>query len=144
MSKEVYDEIRGLWVVSTPEEIVRQKLIQKMLKELSYPRELLSVEKSLSELCNETVPVRRVDITCFGKNLVGGVSPLLVIECKEQQSYVDQAIEQILGYNHFLKAPFIGVAYPEGELFGFMTKKGLSFLPYFPKYQDLIRAVFNG
>ncbi len=142
MSKEVFDEIRGIWVAATPEEIVRQKLLQKMTKELFYPKELLSIEKSLSELCKIEAPLRRVDITCFAKDLQGDLYPLLVIECKEHKSYLQPAIEQILGYNHFLKAPFVAVSYPEGEQFGFKTEKGLSFLPYLPSYPDLVKAVF--
>lgn len=143
----LYDEIRKLWVTATPEEVVRQKLIKKMLLQLSYPRELLSIERSLKDLCQKTshkkIPTRRVDIASFA-NLSSKVIPLLVIECKETKSLELDALAQVQGYNHFIGAPFIAVAYPEGETFGYLTRQGFSYLSYLPAYQELLEAVQNG
>ncbi len=142
MTKEVlYDEVRKLWVKATPEEIVRQNLIKKMIEKLSYPRELLSVERALGDLCfhKKGVPFRRVDLVCFAKG-EEGIFPLLIVECKESSSLADEALAQVQGYNHFLGASFIAVSHPEGETFGYPSEKGFSFLPYLPKYTDLIQA----
>ncbi|MES2198571.1 MAG: type I restriction enzyme HsdR N-terminal domain-containing protein [Chlamydiota bacterium] len=143
----VYDEIRKLWVSATPEEKVRQQLILKMIYKLSYPRELLSIERSLADLCgvasHRKIPSRRVDITVFAKSS-STLHPLLVIECKESKDLVEEALTQVRGYNYFIKAPFITVAHPEGEVFGYLTKEGLSYLPYLPSYEDLLRAAQNG
>lgn len=143
----VYDEIRKLWVSATPEEKVRQMLIKKMITTLSYPRELLSIERSLADLSGITahkkIPNRRVDITIFAKKSTT-LYPILVIECKESKGLVEEAVSQVQGYNYFIKAPFVAVAYPEGEIFGYLTKEGFSTLPYLPSYEDLIRAVQNG
>jgi hypothetical protein len=140
-SEVLYDEVRKLWVTATPEEIVRQNLLKKMIEKLSYPRELLSVEKSLGDLCSykQEVPFRRVDIACFAKGKEG-VYPLLLIECKESSALRDSALAQVRGYNHFFKATFIAVSHPGGETFGYPSEKGFSFLPYLPKYTDLIQA----
>ncbi len=143
----VYDEIRRLWVSATPEEIVRQTLIKKMITTLSYPRELLSIERSLVDLsgtlAHKKIPNRRVDITIFAKKSTA-LHPLLVIECKESEGLVEEALSQVQGYNYFIKAPFIAVVHPKGEVFGYLTKEGFSYLPYLPSYEDLIRAVQNG
>lgn len=143
----VYDEIRKLWVFATPEEKVRQTLIKKMVYTLSYPRELLSVERSLADLCgvsaHKKIPNRRVDIISFAKSS-SMLSPLLVIECKESSALMQEALNQVQGYNYFIKAPFIAVAYPEGESFGYLTQEGFAYLPYIPSYKDLISAVQNG
>ncbi|MBS0626894.1 MAG: type I restriction enzyme HsdR N-terminal domain-containing protein [Verrucomicrobia bacterium] len=143
----LYDEIRKIWVSETKEEKVRQNLIKKMITKLSYPRELLSVERSLAELSNHSlkrkIPTRRVDITSFAKN-GSTLYPLLVIECKESKELTEGALAQVRGYNYFIKAPFIAVAYPEGELFGYPAKEGFAYLSYIPSYQELILAVQNG
>ncbi len=143
----VYDEIRKLWLVATPEEKVRQKLIQKMIYKLSYPRELLSIERSLADLsgtlAHKKIPNRRVDITSFAKKNTL-LYPLLVIECKESEGLTQDALAQLQGYNYFIKAPFIAIAYPEGEVFGYATKSGFTYLPYLPSYEDLIRVAQDG
>lgn len=141
----VYDELRKLWVVATPEEIVRQKLLKKMVGSLAYPKALISVERSLAELCSAavSVPYRRVDVVCFAKE-EGKLLPLLVIECKEKASDQQEAIAQVQGYNRFLQARFIAVASPDGEIFGYRTLEGMSFLPFLPSYSELTRQAFNG
>lgn len=147
-NKEVlYDEIRKLFVPATPEEIVRQKLIKKMLLQLSYPRELLSVERPLKDLCpkaiHKKIPTRRVDIASFA-NVESKMIPLLVVECKESRALELDALAQVQGYNHFIGAPFIAVAYPGGETFGYLTRQGFSYLSYLPTYQELLQAVRHG
>lgn len=142
--ESVYDEIRKIFVSATPEEIVRQKLIKKMVNELSYPRELLSIERSLADLCgsraHRKIPNRRVDITSFLKKS-SVLLPLLVIECKESEVFLKEALAQVHGYNYFIKAPFIAVAHPGGEVFGHFVKGSFSYLPYLPSYEELLRAV---
>ena len=144
--EKIYDEFRGLWVTATPEERIRQSLLKKMVGALSYPKGLLTVEASLSRVCNKQIisvskiPTRRLDIICFAKRK-NSLVPLLIIECKEDASLVEAAWQQVLGYNHFVQAPFLAVAYPDGERFGYPTEKGFVFLSRLPSYTDLIRAV---
>lgn len=106
--QHVYDEVRRLWVKATPEEVVRQTWIQRMVRHLGYPKELMAVEKEIRELPHlegTGFPDRRIDLLCFAK----GVAPLLLVEFKEDK-LDDSAIEQVIGYNYFVKAPFIAVA----------------------------------
>ncbi len=143
---QIYDRIRKTWVAATPEERVRQLLIHKMIDELFYPEELIVVEKALSEvpsLSQHRFPLRRLDILCFAKGAPPRPSlyPLLVIECKETEKDSKKALEQVKGYNHFLRACFFAVAYPGGELFAFPQGRGIGFLDYLPSYTKLVEAV---
>ena len=65
--------------------------------------------------------------------------PLLAIECKEDQSLLEEALLQVQGYNHFLKAHFVAVVAPGQERFGVYGQGGMHFLPYLPNYADLVR-----
>ena len=140
--QQVYDEIRGTFVIATPEEIVRQNLLRKMTQALGYPKELLSVERALADLCPSIpgVPPRRVDVAVFYKKKET-LLPLMLLECKESATLAKKALEQVKGYNHFFKAPFIAVSHPDGELFGYIGKQGLTSLPYLPTYQNLVEGV---
>ncbi len=146
---KLYDRVRKKWVVATPEEIVRQTLLNKMIDELLYPKELIVVEKALSEipvLSSLQSPLRRIDVACFAKKIHPdhALYPLLLIECKESKQDAMKALEQVKGYNRFIKAYFIGVAYPEGELFGFLENQQFSLLEFLPPYSQLIQAICHG
>ncbi len=112
--------IRREEVQNTAEERVRQALLRKMLEEWGYPPSLILVEKSLSQLPCLTgqgrIPKRRIDIISYAKDQSGALFPLLVVECKEEREILlcDNApaqavVRQLLGYNYYIGAPFIGV-----------------------------------
>ncbi|NGX38863.1 MAG: hypothetical protein KR126chlam1_00178 [Chlamydiae bacterium] len=137
----LYDPFRRAMVAATPEEIVRQKLLQMMVSGLGYPKELISVEKQLSELPHISkggpLPKRRADIICFAANIHPEypMYPLLLIECKEG-AVGEDAKEQALGYNHYVQALYVGVA-GDGH-FELIFPKAVSFLP---TYSALLEAV---
>jgi hypothetical protein len=151
--KEIYDPFRKKWVVATPEEKVRQNLLQRMTLELSYPRELISVEKALSEMPHITAshrsscPDRRVDLVCFAKGIHPDHSlyPLILIECKESSSLIEVAQQQVIGYNYFIKACFVAVAYPNGCQWGYYDsrKQTYAFSDQMPSYNELMQAVVH-
>ncbi|MBM3198875.1 MAG: type I restriction enzyme HsdR N-terminal domain-containing protein [Chlamydiae bacterium] len=138
--QHIYDEVRKLWVKETREELVRQNLVHRMIHHLGYPLGLLGIEVLLASLCELScrakVPRRRVDVVCFHPK--GMLTPLLVIECKESASLEKEAFMQVFGYNRLLKARYVAVAHPEGEVFGSPAKEGYTYLPYLPRYEDLI------
>jgi sulfur carrier protein ThiS len=108
--REVFDEIRSCWVAATPEEIVRQLWIKKMVQELGFPKELIAVEKELKalpHLASAPVPDRRIDVLCFTNT--ESLVPLLLMECKAEQ-ILPKAIEQVMGYNLYVQAPFVAIA----------------------------------
>lgn len=133
-----YDSYRSKFVAATPEEIVRQKLLSMMVSDLGFPKDLIAVEKELSLLPHlkgkKGLPKRRSDVLCFAKGIHQEypLFPLLLIECKEGDLNQD-AYEQALGYNHYVQAPYVGLAGKEGA---FMIHPER--VPFLPKYTELL------
>lgn len=98
-----------------PEEIVRQSLIHDMINRLGFPKELIVIEKEMSELPHlrgKGVPKRRIDLLCFTKK--GEILyPLLLVECKAIPLR-DRALEQVFGYNYYVGARFVAIANGQG------------------------------
>lgn len=143
----LFDPFRGLWVKASGEERIRQALLRKMVEELGYPKGLIAVEKSLKEIVARSCSLkRRVDIVCFAKapDDPSQLFPLLLVECKES-SLGRRAMEQVIGYNCFVQAPFVAVASREECLLGVwdrVTKK-YAFCPGLPSYSRLC-VIFSG
>lgn len=109
--KQVYDSIRRRWVAATPEELVRQSWLERMVQELEFPKELLVIEKELKTLPHlqqhpHPLPSRRIDILSFASSTDS--FPLLLIECKDER-LSQEAMEQALAYNTFVKATYIAI-----------------------------------
>jgi hypothetical protein len=113
--------------------------------ELGYPKHLISVEKSLKDLASLTqasaaqlVPNRRVDIVCYCKITF---KPLIMIECKAHL-VTKKALYQLIGYNSFIRSPFIALADPEKILVGFydFEDEDYRFMDVLPTYQILSTA----
>lgn len=133
----VFDEIRKQFVPATPEELVRQHLIKKLIHHLGFPPHLISVEKKLSELPHlqgKKLPSRRIDILCYAKDIHPHfpIYPLLLIECKEG-ILREEALEQALGYNHYIQSFYVAVAGQDAVQLVFPKK-----LPFLPNYTQLI------
>ena len=147
----LFDPVRKTNVLPLPEEIVRQKLINKMINQLGFPISLLAVEKdlcSLPHLANKEFPSqrRRADIVCFAKDINPDFSvyPLLMIECKAC-SLSKKTIDQVLGYNHFVKAYFVSIA-NEKEIITFwysLQENKYSSINFLPSHSQLLQAVKN-
>ena len=74
-SKEyLFDELRKKWIISTPEEIVRQNCWKFLHHEKNYPISLMAIEKQF-EVNNQK---KRFDIVVFDKK----GNPNLLVECK--------------------------------------------------------------
>ncbi len=95
----VFDLIRKNWFVCTPEEWVRQHLINYLIEVKKYPSSLFSIEKEI--VLNNLK--RRFDVVVFSSNL----KPLLLIECKAMYVNIDKHVaEQAMRYNLVLNAPY--------------------------------------
>lgn len=128
--------IRKTPVVLTPEEIVRQALLHLMTHSLGYPAGLISVEVSLDNLpglSEVKKPNRRADIIVFSQE----IKPLLLIECKAI-ALSQSAIQQVIGYNHFVKAPYIALANPKEIKTGMMQDSEWSFTAGLPRFKQII------
>ncbi len=147
-SSLVFDEVRLCWVKATPEERVRQRWLKWMIHGLHYPKELLVVEKGLKELPHlhgKNVPERRLDILCYGKGIHPSfpLYPLVMIECKKDGRLTDEAVDQVIGYNHYVKAYFIAIVNLEEVRFGcFQTnEKEYQFYSVLPSFKELMQWV---
>lgn len=96
----IFDSIRKRWVVLTPEEWVRQNIIQFLLTDKQYPAKLFAIEKEIKsgDLKN------RCDILIYDRM----TKPWMIIECKEMRVPLDvKALEQTLRYHSWVQVPFL-------------------------------------
>lgn len=98
-----------------PEEKVRQNFIE-YLKSLGFPEAFFVKEKALSELDLESsmkeLPLRRIDLLCYTLHQKT-LKPLLLVECKALK-LDSTTMMQVMGYNHFIKAPFVALVSKSG------------------------------
>ncbi len=148
LSRDLFDPVRNRFVARTPEEEVRQNLLKMMIESLGFPRSLLAVEKTLSQMPHLQVvaglPERRADIVCFARGIHAEheLYPLLLIECKEG-SIDRSAIEQAIGYNAWVGAYFVALAgLEELQLFSRSMDQALP-LPChrLPSYAQLLKSL---
>lgn len=98
--EKIFDPIRKKWLVLTPEEWVRQNILQYIIQVKKYPASLIAVEKEI--LLGELK--KRCDLVVYSKKLV----PWMIIECKEMNANLDgKVLEQVLRYHITLPAQFL-------------------------------------
>lgn len=98
----VFDFIRKKWLVLTPEEWVRQHVLNFLVTEKQFSASSISVEKELQ--LNQQK--KRYDIVVY-KNF----KPYLVVECKAPYVSLDESVlEQALRYNLILRAPYLMIS----------------------------------
>ncbi|MDD2563740.1 MAG: type I restriction enzyme HsdR N-terminal domain-containing protein [Salinivirgaceae bacterium] len=96
----IFDPVRKTWLVLTPEEWVRQHIVNYLVVEKDFPASLIQIEKGHKY----SGGIRRTDAVAYGKN----GTPLMVIECKAVTVQItQQTIEQIAHYNIVIKAPLL-------------------------------------
>ena len=99
----IFDVIRKKFVVSQPEEWVRQHWVHHLIEGKKYPKSLINVEKQL--VINSLK--RRYDIVVFNSD--GSIR--ILIECKAPKIKIDQTtFDQIALYNMSLKAEYLIVS----------------------------------
>lgn len=98
----VFDSLRKKFIILTPEEWVRQHVVQYLLSEKKYPSSLLSVERQLK--VNNLI--KRYDILTYNPD--GSIH--LVVECKASSVKISQdSFDQIARYNLSLNATYLMV-----------------------------------
>ena len=129
--EQVFDEFRKQWVKLTPEEWVRQNMLQFLVKVQHYPSTLIAVEKEirLGDI------KKRFDILVYHN-----ARPWMIIECKEMNVPLSEAVlSQVLNYNRALATDFIIVT-NGNHTTGFAIRHGkaemLSELPVYPAQQS--------
>jgi hypothetical protein len=141
---KLFDPIRRRFVEATPEEKVRQALIEKMVRELQFPKGLLAVERAIFDLPQARRAVdsgRRIDLLSFACHVhpEHEVFPLLLIECKQGRTRA--AKEQVIGYNDEVGAPFVAVAGSDG-IETLIEAEWTFGLPPFPALVKIARELF--
>lgn len=133
--------VRKIPVADSPEERVRQTLISHMIGPAGYPSSLLAVEVPLKNLVgpsNRPPPRRRIDIVCYYPTQEG-LKPFLLVECKAVMPRA-AALRQLNGYNLFLQAPVIALAWPGNIVMCFKGKTVYQgAIDQMPLYDELLR-----
>ncbi len=112
----IFDALRKRWLVLTPEEWVRQNILQYVIQIKKYPAPLIAIEKEiyLGEL------KKRCDIVVYNR----GTLPWMIIECKEMNTSLNtKVLEQILRYHITLSAKYLVIT-NGSYCFGFEKKDG--------------------
>lgn len=98
--KEVYDPIRKKYVLLTPEEQVRQFVIEFLMEQCDVPAGYISVETGLKVYGNFC----RTDLRVYNKRQ----EPVLLIECKQPAVELDaEVLEQAMRYHLAGKERFV-------------------------------------
>jgi len=123
---QIFDPCRKKWVLLTPEEWVRQNLLQYLIQVCKYPIELIAIEKKI-QLGSLT---KRFDILVYQ-----GTAPWMIIECKEARTPLNEkTILQLLQYQQVLDATYLFASNGQ-ETIGAEIKMGnLHMLHQFPNY----------
>ena len=96
----IFDPVRKIWLIFTPEEWVRVHCIFYLIEIKKYPASLIRIEKEL-RLYNTK---KRFDILVAGLNL----KPLILVECKAPSVKINQkTFDQIARYNSALKSEYL-------------------------------------
>lgn len=125
--KEIFDGIRKKWLILTPEEWVRQNMVQYLLTQMHYPASLIAVEKEirLGEL------KKRCDLVVYHRN----THPWMIVECKEMNvTLSEKTIGQILRYH--ISLPAIYLVITNGSYTYGFKKEAVAFreISEFPTY----------
>ena len=123
---QIFDPFRKTWVVLTPEEWVRQNLLQYLVQTLHYPSSLIAVEKEikLGELS------KRFDIVVYKND-----EAWMIIECKEAKVPLNEkTMGQILQYQQVLTAQYLFISNGHETLGAKIESGKLQALQNFPEY----------
>ncbi len=97
---EVFDAVRGRWLVLTPEEWVRRHVVEYMLSECGFIAQQIVEEYPV----NINGMSQRADIVAVDSS----AKPAIVVECKEPNVRIDQSVlSQVVRYNSVLHCRYI-------------------------------------
>lgn len=123
----IFDAIRKKFVVLTPEEWVRQHVVNYLVAHLNYPRSLVRIEGGLSY--NQLA--KRSDIVVYDR--LGG--PWMIVECKAPTIKLSsQVVHQAAAYNHTLRAKYVVVSNGVGHILCSVDSGKVVFLEGWPAF----------
>lgn len=128
----IFDPIRKKFIQLTPEEWVRQHILDHLINGLGYPASRTRVESGLKY--NELQ--KRSDILIYDHQL----KPLVLVECKAPDVALgNHVVEQISAYNKVCEAPLIVISNGIQTFAGLGRKgqKDFEMLNQIPSYEEL-------
>ncbi|RYY40969.1 MAG: type I restriction enzyme HsdR N-terminal domain-containing protein [Chitinophagaceae bacterium] len=124
----VFDALRRMWLLLTPEEWVRQNFLNYLQRELHYPAAFIALEKviRLNDL------KKRFDILVYDRSH----QPWMIVECKASEvPLAPHVLDQALRYNISVPVSFVVITNGP-ETMAWEKKDGalaeLADLPYWP------------
>jgi hypothetical protein len=131
--KYIFDEIRRRFVLLTPEEWVRQHMVNFLIGTKNFPRLLISVEKGFNQNRNR----QRYDLLIY--NRLG--NPTMIVECKAPGIEINQQVfDQAGRYNNKHRAAYLLVTNGMKHYCCLINleNKQYSFLKDIPDFSELI------
>ncbi len=128
---EIYDSFRRKYVVLTPEEWVRQNILQFLIQERNFPSSLIAVEIGLKYNQRK----KRADILSYDKQ----GQPYLMVECKAPEVKITQeTFHQIATYNMTFKVKYLIVTNGLNHFCCLMdyTTNSFRYLETIPVFED--------
>ncbi len=132
---QIFDPIRKKYVQLTPEEWVRQHILNLLNSHLNYPTALTKVEGGLKYNNRQ----KRTDVVIYSKDL----APLVLVECKAPEVKIDQkVIDQLSVYNKKSKAPLV-ISTNGIQTYAMLCNNpdNTQMLKEIPSYEDLIQLL---
>jgi hypothetical protein len=100
---EIFDPLRGKWLVLTPEEWVRQNFISWLISDFGYPAGLMANETAI----NLNGTSKRCDTVVYSH----AAKPIMIVEYKAPHVAITQKVfEQIARYNIVLRVKYLTVS----------------------------------
>lgn len=136
--KCLFDPIREILIIETPEEIIRQKFITYLMNELDVPKNKIGVEVPMSRFKKGSKG--RADIIVYEEE-DGCDFPLILIECKANNvSLVDDVWFQAYKYDKILGTGFIIITngtYTYGAILD-KNDGSYNYIKELPNYKQLL------
>lgn len=128
--EEVFCSWRRCYVRLTPEEWVRQQVLQSLEDTYGYPHSLIGVEVAI-----EVAGLRkRCDAIVYDKTL----RPLLLIEFKSETVALTQAVfDQAAVYNHRLCVPYLMLSNGLHSIVARVSEDGYEYIEGIPLWSQL-------
>ncbi len=99
---EVFDSVRGRWLVLSPEEWVRRHVVEYLRTECGFAPQLIVEEYPV----NINGMAQRADIVVMSE----AMTPLMVVECKEPNVKInDEVVRQVTRYNSILRCRYVAM-----------------------------------
>lgn len=138
--KCIFDIIREIFILETPEEIIRQKFVRYLIEDLKVPKSKIELEVPMSHF--KKGARGRADIVVYGENTDGINIPIMIIECKAPNiPLIDEVWFQAYRYDDILGAGFIVITNGD-KTYGAIWDKvneEYYFIEEIPKYTELVK-----